>query len=238
MIVKSTQKANLVQSQISFDSDTFFIEKNGYKDFIYYSKEKCKSLEYIADKLIDEVSIFVYEDLDDDKIYIIKTHLATDTLIIDINSKNFEIKKTEDIINLILFKQGIEKIYFLDNSALESKMNIKNASTGQVSLKDFKQISRKAPLLRTRNTYTFKVIIVFIALLLLNNGFTHLSEKLEREKRQEFNAKNIELDERLIAQDDDISKYNELKNKRLGILRSFEEMNTQNMIPSGQGDNL
>lgn len=234
---KSTQKANLTQNPIILDSDVFFIEQKGNKNFIYYSKEKCKSLEYVLDKLINELAIVIYEDLENNNIYIIKTHIDTESFEFNIDTINFNVKKVEDIINLTLFKTGINRIYFLDNSLLKSKINIRNAEIMQIEYKKIIQEIKKSPTLKTRNKYAFINFVVVIFLLLLNNGFNTLSLHLSSEKKKNFDIKHSELVQQVILQEKDIAKYTEIKNKKLKVLSNFEELNSSNMIISNQRGN-
>lgn len=232
-----TPKADLSLNPISLDSDIYFIEQKSNKNFIYYSKEKCKSIEYVLDNLIDEISLVIYEHLDQNKIYIIKTHLETESFEFDIDAVNFNVKKVEDIINLTLFKAGINKIYFLDNSILKEKINVKNAQIEYISHKKVTQEIKKSPTLKTRNKYAFINLILFIFLLLLNNGFNTLSTNLVNEKNIEFNKKYSEFEQQIILQEEDIAKYTEIKNKKLKVLSSFEELKSSNMIISSERGN-
>jgi len=238
MLVKSTPKANLTLNPISLDSDVYFIEQKGNKNFIYYSKEKCKSLEYVLDKIINEPAIVIYEDLENNKIYIVKTHIDTESFEFDIDAINFNVKKVEDIINLTLFKTGINRIYFLDNSLLEKKINVKNAEILYIEHKKINQEIKKSPTLKTRNKYALINLVVFIFLLLLNNGFNKLSVQLETEKNKIFNNEHTRLQNQVIIQEADIAKYTEIKDKKLKVLSSFEELNSSNMIISNERGNF
>lgn len=222
----STQKANLLLNPISLDSDTYFVEKKGNKNFIYYAKEKCKSVEYVFDCLVDDISLVIYEDLEQNKIYIIKAHIETDTFEFDIEAVNFNIKKIEDIVNLTIFKAGIKKIYFLDNSVLKDKITIRNSEIELLSHKKVNQEIKKAPTLRTKNKYAFINLVVFVLLLLLNNGFNIFSEKLDKEKTADFNTKYSLLEQKILLQEEDIAKYTEIKNKRLEVLYNFNELSS------------
>lgn len=233
-MIKSTQKANLILNPITLDSDIFFIEQKNNKNFIYYSKEKCKSLEYVLDKVINELALVIYEDLDNNKIYVVKTLLDTESFEFEIDAINFNVKKIEDIINLTLFKTGINRIYFLDNSLLESKISVRNAEILHIEHKKITREIKKSPTLKTRNKYAFINLVVFIFLLLLNNGFNTLSTHLATEKNKIFNAKHTELEQQVILQEEDIAKYTEIKDKKLKVLSSFEELNLNDMLISNQ----
>lgn len=234
---KLTKKINLKLNPIILDSDTYFIEQKGNKDFIYYSKEKCKSLEYALDNLINEISLVIYEHLDQNKIYIIKTHIETETFEFNIDTANFNIKKVEDIINLTIFKAGINKIYFLDNSVLKNKIKIKNAEIEYISHKKVLQEIKKSPTLKTRNRYAFRNLFLFISLLLLNNGFNALFTHLENKKNILFNKEYSEIEQKIILQEEDIAKYTEIKNKKLKVLSSFEDLNSKSVIISNERGN-
>lgn len=223
-MLKVTQRTQANLNQISFDLDFYFTENKKNKNLIYYSNEKCKSLEYVFDTLVNDIALVIYEDLEENNIYIIKTNITTETMQIDIKSKNFNIKKLEDIINLILFKQGIEKVYFLDNTQLDKKINIQNAKKEYIPYKKFKEEVNKSPTLKTKQNYTIFTVSFFIILLLINTSFNQLERYLNNQKTKAFNDKYTILEEKILSQEEEIRTLEEKKDKKIAILKNIKDL--------------
>lgn len=193
------------------------------KNLIYTSEQKCKSLEYIFDTLIKDISIVIYEL--DEKVYIITTNSTVATFEFVKVENEFEIKKIKDFINILLFKKGINKIYFLQNSILKKELNFNDdIKIEEIKISDYKKAYKNNPILKTEKRYLISNLGLTILVLSSFFIFKNIQTLLEKERIKEFNSSYTALEKELNIKKEEIKEYEILKNRNLEILYDFKQL--------------
>lgn len=204
-------------------SDKYFIRSKKIKDLFYISEQKCKSLEYIFDTLIKDISIVVFEL--DEKVYIITTNSTVETFTFLKIENEFKIKKIEDFINILLLKNQINKIYFLQNSTLKEKLNFNSdIKIEEIKISDYKKAYKNNPILKTQRRYLISSLGLTILLLICFFIFKEITFFIEKEKVKDFNSSFTALEKTLNIKKEQKTEYEILKNKSLDILYDFKEI--------------
>lgn len=217
----------LMTQKILYDnadiSDKYFINSKKIKNLIYTSEQKCKSLEYIFDTLIKDISIVIYEL--DEKVYIITTNSTVATFEFVKVENEFEIKKIKDFINILLFKKGINKIYFLQNSILKKELNFNDdIKIEEIKISDYKKAYKNNPILKTEKRYLISNLGLTILVLSSFFIFKNIQTLLEKERIKEFNSSYTALEKELNIKKEEIKEYEILKNRNLEILYDFKQL--------------
>ncbi|MCT7910699.1 hypothetical protein N5912_02550 [Arcobacter lacus] len=215
-----TQKVLTTNTDIS---DKYFVKSKKVKDLIYTSGQKCKSLEYIFDTLIKDISLVIHEL--DEKVYIITTNSIVSSFEFIKVENEFEIKKIKDFINILLFKKAINKIYFLQNSILKEQLNFNDdIKIEEIKISDYKKAYKNNPILKTQKNYLISTLSITILLLISFFIFKNIGTLLQKEKIKEFNSSYTTLEKNLNIKKEEKIEYEILKNKSLDILYDFKQL--------------
>lgn len=229
MIIKRTERIFTRDNPQSYAGEVFFVRNKKNKDLVYTSNSKCKSMEYLFDNLISETAMVIYEKLDNNKIYLIVTNSDVKTFKFDISSEEFDIKKVEDIINIILIKRGIETTYFIEGSTLMGKININCKLKETILKKDFKKLEKQTPILKTARKYTFATFVLTVFLTLSYLGLENATQILTQKKGEDFNNKFSALEKEISLKNEELYKYSALRENNIEVLN---KLNPSEQVPN------
>ncbi|KAB7891328.1 hypothetical protein [Poseidonibacter ostreae] len=223
-MIKKTERINLRISTTDYSSDTHFVKSKKNKDIVYVGKEKCKSLEYIFDSLVQDISIAVYDDLDKNKVWVTVTNSDIKTFEFNTDSIEYQNEKVESIINVILLKEGIKNVYFLEDSKYAKVIKIRNANIKIIDKTNFKNTVKKSPILKTAGKYTFASLLILLVLFGLHTAQEETAHIIKKDLVNDFNKQYSQKEKEIILQKDELQEYREIKDTTLEVLNSFENI--------------
>lgn len=137
----------------------------------YIADGKGKSIEQIADQMIDEKAIFL--QCENDKIRLIFTHMLKDT--VELESVTGE--KLISVLNIAMMQSKTTALYAFEDCEVIQNLAIQFKT---ITYKDLGRALKKTPNLKTLGTQLFKILIwvlVFIAFGLLQDlAFKYLRD--------------------------------------------------------------
>jgi cell division protein FtsL len=164
--VISTSKLPLETKEIS---TTSYYSRGAY--CYYIADGKGKSIEQIADQMIDEKAIFL--QCEHDKIRLIFTHMLKDTVELE----NVTGEKLMSILNIAMMQSKTTALYAFEDCEVIQDLSIQVKT---LTHKDLDRALKKTPNLKTLGTQLFKIlmwVLVFIAFGLLQDlVFKYLRE--------------------------------------------------------------
>jgi hypothetical protein len=187
-MVISTQKKT---TRTSKDRSSYYIKGDSY---IYLSKRKGKSLEQIIDKLLPGKNVvFVQEDINDKKIYVIYANSTRDTIVFDLK-EHFNISKLVAVLKLAMLHSQEKKIYMLNDSELVESLEEEDFDIELLDKKKFTTIKNKQKYMLKQNAYMFRGAVLIAVLLLIVAMEYVLNSIVTGNLETQYNDKKNDLD--------------------------------------------
>lgn len=215
--------------KISLDSYSD-IQGNNYSkgSYCFYVGDKGQSLEQIIDNLVPKGNrnqwLFVFENYQEKRIYIIFIHSIMDTITVDLDDGAFTWEKLNSIIITLMISHKCDNVLALEGSRFYKEKKIK-VPLSPVSEEQFIKVKKKTKNMAVPMAYALRYL-VFIGIIGMGIiGQSYLFEYLETNNTKTFISEKNKVTSEKNRVKASVKKINEQINEYpTALAQSYEEV--------------